>query len=168
LLPKALRYTAVMASNPELADIVAQLIAPYPAGVHSLADMLNIIQQKLGYVPPSTVPLIAEKAGVTRPEIYKAVELSPSLMLTPTGLHKVYICNADNCCMQGGTQLMEHAKERLGIQPFQTTADQKIRLESFQCLGNCSMSPNIMVDGRVYGMMDNQLLDKMLDELETR
>lgn len=157
-----------MASNPELADIVARLIAPYPEGVHSLADMLNIVQQKLGYVPPSTVPLIAEKAQLTRPEVYKAIDLSPSLMLTPTGRHKIYICNADNCCMQGGAQLMEYAKERLGIQPFQTTANQKIRLESFQCLGNCSMSPNIMVDGRVYGMMDNQLLDKMLDELETR
>lgn len=163
-----LRYTAAMASNPELADMVARLIAPYPEGIQSLADMLNTIQQKLGYIPPSTVPLIAEKSRVTRPEIYKAIELSPSLMLIPKGQHKVYICNADNCCMQGGTQLMEYAKERLGIQPFQTTTDQKIRLESFQCLGNCSMSPNIMVDGRVYGMMDNQLLDKMLDELRSK
>jgi len=119
-------------------------------------------------VPPSTVPLIAEKARLTRPEVHKAIDLSPSLSLIPAGQHKLYICNADNCCMQGGTQLMEHATQRLGIQPFQTTADQKIRLESFQCLGNCSMSPNVMVDGRVYGMMDNQLLDKMLDELTNK
>lgn len=157
-----------MPSNPELTDIVAQLLLPYTEGAAQLADMLNTVQQKLGYVPPSTVPLIAEKTGVTRPEIYKAIELSPSLTLTPTGQHKIYICNADNCCMQGGAQLMEYAKERLGIQPFQTTPDQKIRLESFQCLGNCSMSPNIMVDGRVYGMMDSQLLDKMLDELTSK
>src|SRR5688572_7631709 len=105
-----------MASNPELADIVARLITPFPEGVQSLADMLNIVQQNLGYVPPSTVPLIAEKAQVTRPEVYKAINLSPSLKLTATGQHKLYICNADNCCMQGGVQLMQHAKERLGIQ----------------------------------------------------
>lgn len=164
---KARIILPAMPSNPELTDIVARLIAPHGEGVQSLADMLNTVQQQLGYVPPSTVPLIAEKARVTRPEVYKAIELSPSLKLIATGQHKVYICNADNCCMQGGVQLMQHAKERLGIQPFQTTVNQKIRLESFHCLGNCSMSPNVMIDGRVYGMMDKQLLDKMLDELET-
>jgi NADH:ubiquinone oxidoreductase subunit E len=112
------------------------------------------------------VPVIADKAGVTRPEVYKAIELSPSLTLTPVGKHTLYICNAENCCMQGGVQLMQHAKQQLGIREFQTTADQKIRLESFQCFGNCSMSPNVMVDGRVYGLMDTKQLDQLLDRLK--
>lgn len=67
--------------------------------------------------------------------------------------------------MQGGVQLLQHAKQRLGVEAFETTADQKIRLETFQCLGNCSMSPNVMVDGRVYGLMDEQQLDKLIDTL---
>lgn len=153
-----------MPSNPELIPLVTDLIAPF-SGASQLADMLHTVQEQLGYVPPSTVALIAEKAQLTRPEVYRAVELSPSLTLTPTGKHKLYICNAENCCMQGGAQLMAHARQRLGIKAFETTADKKIRLESFQCLGNCSMAPNVMVDGRVYGMMDNQLLDKLLDDL---
>ncbi len=160
-----LRYTATMPSNPELASFVTDLLAPYTGNAKQLADMLNTIQQALGYIPPSTVALIAEKAQFSRPEVFKAIELSPSLTHVPKGQHKLYICNADNCCMQGGTQLMEYAKSKLGIQPFQTTEDQKIRLESFQCLGNCSMSPNVMLDGRVYGMMDQGQLDQLIDEL---
>jgi NADH:ubiquinone oxidoreductase subunit E len=69
--------------------------------------------------------------------------------------------------MQGGKQLMERARQLLGINEFQTTADQKIRLESFQCFGNCSMSPNVMVDGRVYGLMDNQQLDQLIEKLKS-
>jgi len=157
-----------MPSNPELSDIVKILLTDFEDGVTQLADMLQAVQNKLGYVPPSTVPVIAEKARVTRPEIYKAIEVSPSLTLTPTGNHKLYICNADNCCMQGGVQLMEHAKQTLGIQEFQTTADQKIRLESFHCFGNCSMSPNVMVDGRVYGLMDKPQLERLIEELKRK
>jgi NADH-quinone oxidoreductase subunit E len=70
--------------------------------------------------------------------------------------------------MQGGVQLMEHAKQTLGIHEFQTTADQKIRLESFHCFGNCSMSPNVMVDGRVYGMMDPLQLERLIENLKAK
>jgi len=157
-----------MPSNPELSDIVKILLTGFEDDVTQLADMLQTVQNKLGYIPPSTVPVIAEKARVTRPEIYKAIEMSPSLTLTPAGHHKLYICNADNCCMQGGTQLMEQAKQALGIQEFQTTADQKIRLESFHCFGNCSMSPNVMVDGRVYGLMDKPQLERLIEELKCK
>ncbi len=156
-----------MPTNPELSEIVKALLADFDDGVKHLADMLNAVQKKLGYIPPSTIPVIAEKAQVSRPEIYKVVELSPSLTLVPTGQHKLYICNSDNCCMQGGTQLMARAQQQLGIKAFQTTSDQKIRLESFQCFGNCSMSPNVMVDGRVYGMMDNQQLDQLIEKLQS-
>ena len=157
-----------MPTNPELSDIVKTLLADFEDGVRQLADMLQAVQNKLGYIPPSTVPVIAEKARISRPEVYKAIGMSPSLTLTPAGRHKLYICNADNCCMQGGAQLMAHAQQALGIQAFQTTPDQKIRLESFQCFGNCSMSPNVMVDGRVYGMMDEQQLDKLIDDLRSQ
>jgi formate dehydrogenase subunit gamma len=154
-----------MPSNPELADIVTIVLSDFNGGVLQLAEMLQAIQKKLGYIPPSTIPLIAAKAQVSRPEIYKAIELSPSLTLKPVGNHMLYICNADNCCMQGGKQLMQRAQETLGIHEFQTTPDQKIRLESFRCFGNCSMSPNVMVDGRVYGMMDDQQLDQLIEKL---
>lgn len=156
-----------MPSNPELSDIVATVLSDFHDGVAQLADMLQAVQKKLGYVPPSTIMLIATKAQVSRPEIYKAIELSPSLTLKPIGEHTLYICNADNCCMQGGKQLMRRAQEILGVHEFQTTPDQKIRLESFHCFGNCSMSPNIMVDGRVYGMMDDPQLDQLIDKLRS-
>lgn len=155
-----------MPSNPQLQEMVSDILHDFSGGVTQLADMLSAVQHKLGYVPPSTVALIAEKAGVTRPEVYRAIELSPSLSLKPAGEHTLYICNAENCCMQGGVQLMEFARQKLGIEPFQTTPDQKVRLESFQCLGNCSMSPNVMLDGRVYGMMDNAALKKLLESVQ--
>jgi formate dehydrogenase subunit gamma len=126
------------------------------------------VQTALGYIPPSTIPLIAEHVKLSRPEVYRAIDLSPSLSLKAAGKHTLYICNAENCCMQGGEALMSFACAYLGVKPFQTTADGEIRLEPFQCLGNCSMSPNVMLDGRIYGLMDEQELQKLLESADQK
>jgi len=153
-----------MPINPELLEIVTEEIADL-SGADQLVDMLTAVQKKLGYVPPATVPALADKAEVSRPEVYKAIELSSAFSLTPAGDHKLFVCNAENCCMYGGSDLLQFAEEHLGIKAFETTTDNKIRLETFQCLGNCSMAPNVMLNGRVHGMMDNQQLEKLLQNL---
>src|SRR5690606_15856569 len=51
-----------MPSNPQLQEMVADILHDFQGGVTALADMLSAVQSKLGYVPPSTVGLIAEKA----------------------------------------------------------------------------------------------------------
>lgn len=153
-----------MSINPELLEIAEKEIRNLKS-TKQLAEILTAIQEKLGYIPPATVPLIAERAEITRAEIYRVIELSPNYSLTPAGDHKLFICNAENCCMQGGVELMEYAQQYLGIKEFETTADNKVRLESFQCLGNCSMAPNVMLNGRVYGMMDPRQLQKLLEDL---
>lgn len=155
-----------MPINPEIQEKAAAILAGFNDGPVQLADMLAAIQHGLGYIPPSTVPLVATKAGLSRPEVYRAIELAPSFSLVPPGKHLMYICNAENCCMHGGDALLERARQRLGIREFQTTADQKIRLETFRCLGNCAMSPNVMVDGRIHGMMDEGQLDQLIKTLQ--
>ena len=154
-----------MPANPELLEITSSILDSFLPGEEQLMDILQAITEKFGYVPPSVIGLLSEKTGVGRPRIFNAIEMAPSFSLTPPGRHTLYICNAENCCMQGGTELMQHAKQVLGIEPFETTGDEKIRLEPFQCLGNCSMAPNVMLDGRVFGMMDEETLDKMLGNL---
>jgi len=155
-----------MPVNPELQEKVANLLSAFNGSRDELAAILQQVQQQLGYIPPSTVPLIADKTGLTRPEVYCAIELSPSFTLKPAGKHTLYICNAENCCMYGGEDLLHAAEQQLGIRAFETTADQQVRLETFHCFGNCSMSPNVMLDGRVYGMMTVRELDALLTELK--
>ncbi len=46
------------------------------------------------------------------------------------------------------------AKQRLGIDFHQTTADGKFSLEPVYCLGNCACSPAVMIDGEIYGRVD--------------
>ncbi len=42
-------------------------------------------------------------------------------------------------------------KERLGIKPKETTADDKISLLTARCIGACSLAPAVVVDGEMQG-----------------
>ena len=63
----------------------------------------------------------------------------------------------------GSVALTEHAKQALGIDFHQTSADEQFSLEPVYCLGNCACSPAIMLDDQVYGRVSNQKLDQLLN-----
>ena len=55
-------------------------------------------------------------------------------------------------CYVGGTpQLIDKAKQILGIGPGETTADGNITLELCRCVGACSQAPAVVVDEEING-----------------
>ncbi len=64
----------------------------------------------------------------------------------------------------GARELEEHAKDKLGVEFHQTTADGRFSLEPIYCLGNCACSPAVMIDQAVYGRVSTQRLDELLEE----
>ena len=48
--------------------------------------------------------------------------------------------------------------------PGQTTADGAITVEAVYCLGNCALSPAIMVDGKLVGRVDPAKFEKIVAE----
>jgi formate dehydrogenase subunit gamma len=65
----------------------------------------------------------------------------------------------------GSAELEAHAKKCLNIDYHQTTPDQSITLEPVYCLGNCALSPNVMLDEEVYGRMTPADLDALVSEV---
>ncbi len=55
-------------------------------------------------------------------------------------------------CYVGGTpQLIEKAKQVLGVDVGETTPDGEITLEVCRCVGACSQAPVVVVDDSVHG-----------------
>ena len=59
--------------------------------------------------------------------------------------------------------LERHVKQRLGVDFHQTTADGAITLEPIYCLGNCALSPAMMIDGEVYGRVTPERFDAIVE-----
>jgi formate dehydrogenase subunit gamma len=65
-----------------------------------------------------------------------------------------------------GSRLLEaHAKETLGIDYHETTADGSISLEAVYCLGNCACSPSVRINDDVFARVDQNRFDELIADI---
>lgn len=85
-----------------------------------------------------------------------------------TTQHILRICRAEWCLAKGSDSLIEHVEKRLGLKLGHPTEDGMFALDSVYCVGNCSNSPNMLLDGKPCGRMTAELADFIIDELQKR
>jgi formate dehydrogenase subunit gamma len=132
----------------------------------ALLPILHGIQDALGYVPPDSVPLIAEALNLSRAEVHGVISFYHYFRDTPPGQRTIYVCRAESCQSMGSHELEAHVKERLGIDYHETTPDRSFSLEPVYCLGNCACSPSIMIDKEVYGRVAPQRFDEIIENMQ--
>lgn len=148
-------------------------IAPWAAAVSraielhvdrpgALLPLLHEVQHALGYVPPDAVPVIAEALNLSRAEVHGVVSFYHDFRDHPSGRHVMKICLAESCQAVGCDALMTLAQQRLGVELHGTTQDGAITLEPVYCLGNCALSPALMVDHDVHGRVTPEKFDALV------
>jgi formate dehydrogenase subunit gamma len=147
------------------ADSVERILARLQAMPGGLLPILHAIQEEIGYVPPESVATIAEALNLSRAEVHGVISFYHDFRTAPPGRHLVHVCRAESCQSVGAEALLAHACERLGVEVHGTTADGAISLEPVYCLGNCALSPAVMVDRELYGRVSAERLDAVLDSL---
>lgn len=104
----------------------------------ALLPILHEIQDQLGYVPPSAVPIVAAALNLSRAEVHGVLTFYHLYRRTPPGRKTIYLCRAEACQAMGARELEVQLKEKLGIDFHETTADERFSLEPIYCLGNCA------------------------------
>ncbi len=132
----------------------------------ALLPILHGIQDAIGYVPPECVPDIAKALSLSRAEVHGVISFYHYFRTTAPGQHTIHLCRAESCQAMGGEALGTHAKQKLGIDFHETTADGKFSLEPVYCLGNCACSPAMQIGHDIYGRVSADSFDSALAELE--
>ncbi|MGO6813678.1 formate dehydrogenase subunit gamma [Rhizobium leguminosarum] len=129
-----------------------------------LLPILHEVQQEFGYVPQEAMPVIAEELNLSRAEVHGVVTFYHDYRDHPVGRHVLKLCRAEACQSMGGDALAERVKTLLGIDFHQTTLDGGVTLEPVYCLGLCACAPAAMLDGEVYGRVDEQTAAELVAE----
>lgn len=132
----------------------------------ALLPILHGIQEVLGYVPQEAIPIIASEMNLTRAEVHGVVTFYHDFRSEAPGRHVVKICQAESCQAAGSDALTAFAKKNLGVDFHQTTADRACTLEPIYCLGNCALSPSIMVDKEVFGRVTPERFEDIVKEAQ--
>ncbi|WP_297791400.1 formate dehydrogenase subunit gamma [uncultured Marinobacter sp.] len=146
-------------------DRIMQLIEQHQHLPGALLPLLHAIQQTFGYIPPSAVPAIAESLALSRAEVHGVISFYHGFRSQPCGRNVLQVCCAEACQARGSRQLVDHTRQRLGVDFHQTTADGEITLEPVYCLGNCATGPSVRIGDRILGRVDPAAMDRLLDDL---
>lgn len=130
----------------------------------ALLPILHAIQDEIGYVPDSAVPIVANVLNLSRAEVHGVVTFYHFFRRKPPGKHTLYVCRAEACQSMGARELERHVRDRLNVDFHETTADGRFSLEPVYCLGNCACSPAVMIDEDVYGRVTPDRFDELLSE----
>ncbi|MEJ2536365.1 MAG: NAD(P)H-dependent oxidoreductase subunit E [Calditrichia bacterium] len=80
------------------------------------------------------------------------------------GRHVILVCDSVSCWVMGFETLMDHLKQKLGIQLGETTKDERFTLLTIPCLGTCDHAPALMIDNDLYRDLTTEKLDKILEQ----
>lgn len=126
--------------------------------------MLHALQHELGYLDSSLLAAIAEALNISRAEVVGVINFYHDFKQAPVGRHVLRICLAEACQSMGAAALATHVTTMLHTAQGETTRDGAFTLEPVYCLGNCALSPAIMLDGRLYGRVTLDLADRLMSQ----
>ena len=128
--------------------------------------VLNEVQKQVGYLSKPIQAYIARKLGVPESAVHGVVSFYSFFTTSPRGKHTVKFCLGTACYVGGTPQLIEKAKQILGIEPGQTTPDGEITLELCRCVGACSQAPVVVVDEQVNGRIKPNKFPQVLRTIQ--
>ena len=152
----------------EHAQVVELALAEHRTRPGALLPILHAIQDRLGFIPPAALPRIADELNLSRADVHGVLTFYHDFRTHPPGRHLVQLCRAESCQAMGCDRLEASVKAGLKIDFHETTADGAVTLEAVYCLGNCALSPAIMIDGNLYGRVTPERFEELMrTELRT-
>jgi len=132
----------------------------------SLMVILNDVQEKIGYVSETIQQYIANYLRIPVSKVHGVITFYSFFTTHPRGRHTVKFCLGTACYVGGASQLIDKAKQLVGIEMGQTTEDGNITLEECRCVGACSQAPVVVVDEAIHGRVQPSKMAQLIRGIE--
>ncbi|MEW5805841.1 MAG: NAD(P)H-dependent oxidoreductase subunit E [Acidobacteriota bacterium] len=154
-----------MSFSPEFERKVGDIIREYPNREAILLPLLYMIQSERGFLSKEDELYAAEKAGVSPAWIRGVVTFYTMFQGKEIGKYLIQVCTTLSCFLRGSDSILEHIKQRLGIDVGGTTPDKKFTLVTVECLGSCGTAPVMQINDDYYEDLDIEKVDEILNSL---
>ena len=134
----------------------------------SLITILQHAQDLYGYLPIELLNYIALRTGIKAAKVLGVATFYAQFRLEPIGKYLIMICQGTACHVNGSEAVQAALEEELGIKDGQTTADGLFSIKSVACLGCCSLSPVMMINGEAYGTLTPQKARDIIADIRSK
>ena len=151
--------------NPKMRPIIDKIIEDSIDLDGGLMVVLNNLQSKIGYLSAPMQEYVAEALSIPVSKVHGVVSFYSFFTTVPRGKHVIKFCIGTACYVGGINQLIDKAKQVIGIEPGQTTSDGMITLEICRCVGACSQAPVVVVDEVINGRVKSSKFEKIVQNV---
>ena len=147
----------------------AKEVAKYPADqkVSAVMACLAIVQQEQGFVSRESEESVAAYLGMPTIAVHEVTTFYNMYNQQPPGRYKFNVCTNLPCALRDGDKALAHLCEKLGVEPYGTSADGLFTVQPSECLGACADAPVMLVNDRqMLSFMNNERLDELLGMLK--
>ena len=116
---------------------------------------------------PDRLP-VGDRLGCSASAVQAVVRFYTMFDEAPVGRWKLQVCRTLSCELMGARAIVDRIRERLGIEPGETTPDGEFTLQEVECLASCGTAPMLQCNFKFYEHLTPERIDALLDELRAR
>ena len=132
----------------------------------ALMPIMQKAQDIYGYLPTDVLYCIAERIGASPAKVMGVATFYSQFRLQPVGKYLIMLCQGTACHVNGSQRIEAAITQELGISDGETTDDGLFTLKNVACLGCCSLSPVMMINGETYGSLTPSKTVEILRKLK--
>lgn len=166
--PAAGQVEAKLERKPEAAQAKKRVDIPHPSGdarfklvdrtlqrfqyqQDALIEVLHTAQEAFGFLEEDLMIYVARQLRLPLSWVYGVATFYHFFSLKPQGEHSCVVCLGTACYVKRAAEIVAALRAEFGIEPGQTTPDNKLSIAAARCLGSCGLAPVLVLDGEVLG-----------------
>ena len=142
------------------------IVARYPKKEAAMLPVLYLAQREFGHVGPEAIDYVAALMEQSPARVYGVVSFYTMFNMKPIGRHHIQVCRTLSCALRGAEMVTSTIKGKLGIEPGQTTPDNRFTLSEVECLASCGTAPMMQVNDDYYENLTEGKISEILDSLK--
>ena len=130
---------------------VRHIIADLKPGDGDLLTALHRVQERFGFIPPMSIPVVARQLRLTPARVFGAITFYSEFRTTPPPETLVSWCSGPACLVRGSLNVRAAMEAVLGVGMGESTPDNSVGFHLGQCNGACDLAPLVWLNGRARG-----------------
>jgi NADH-quinone oxidoreductase subunit E len=142
------------------------IIDKYGANKEKLVQILLDVQDEYRWLSKNTLERCSKRLGVPLAYVYNVATFYKHFSLVPKGRHSMHVCVGTACHVRGAERLIDRVGQATGINPGETTDDEKFSVDTVNCLGCCALGPVMVADDEYLSNPTTKDIEAIVEEAE--
>jgi len=147
---------------------VTTILKKYPKRRDFVLEILHDIQNHdpQHHLPEYALKKVAHHLNLPLGQIYGVVGYYTMFSTKPRGKYLIQICRSPVCSMLGSQSIIDSLRLAINGDLSSSAQNEFFTIEEVECLGQCSNSPCMMINQKVYGNLTLAKVESIINELK--